>query len=382
MDNSWTCFQHYYECGHCLSVDEMCIFFKGRHCCRCYNPQKPHKWHLKAFCLNDADTGYLSNFFMYRGKDEQRPAGVSASEYPVRRLTEPTKYHGKGHVLCTDNWYTSVGLAKFVYDAPRCMHFVGTVKVNRKGLDPHCIFKEAGPNKKARGTMKCSVQALTPDRQHNLYQTAWMDGKPVHLLSTFPTRWSMVKRGKAAADGTYSKVDIPRPTVIGAYNQGMGGTDLVDQLSTYYDDRMRTYKWQIRIYNHFLRISAINAHVLYYKSQGAKTTLLSFITAVATEWCGVASVETPNSPPAEESLVSPGPTYFSKAAWVAHRERRCTGKHTPLAVSTAKECDQRGYCKVCNAKACFKCRQCNVYLHIGGADERGCWERFHGDFEF
>lgn len=36
-------FRHYYSCGVFLSVDEMCIFFKGRHRCKCYNPLKPNK---------------------------------------------------------------------------------------------------------------------------------------------------------------------------------------------------------------------------------------------------------------------------------------------------------------------------------------------------
>lgn len=56
-------YRYYYEPGHTMSIDEMCIFFKGRHRCRCYNPKKPNKWHLKVFCLNDSQTGYLSNFF-------------------------------------------------------------------------------------------------------------------------------------------------------------------------------------------------------------------------------------------------------------------------------------------------------------------------------
>ena len=79
-------FMRYYECGRFLSIDEMAIFFKGRHRCKCYNPNKPNKWHLKAFCLNDSKTGYLHSFFMYRGKDEQRPAGIPATQWPVRKL--------------------------------------------------------------------------------------------------------------------------------------------------------------------------------------------------------------------------------------------------------------------------------------------------------
>jgi hypothetical protein len=114
-------FSRYFECGRYLDIDEMTIPFKGRHSARVYNPNKPNKWGLKAFCLNDAATGYLTNFFMYLGKDEQRPAGMPATLWPVIKLTEPALYHEKDHILCTDNWYTQVEGAVAVSSAPRSM---------------------------------------------------------------------------------------------------------------------------------------------------------------------------------------------------------------------------------------------------------------------
>jgi len=45
-------------CGQAISVDEQSIPCKCRHACRCYNPNKPEKWHFKVFSLNDAVTGY------------------------------------------------------------------------------------------------------------------------------------------------------------------------------------------------------------------------------------------------------------------------------------------------------------------------------------
>jgi hypothetical protein len=60
-------FRRYFKCSQNIDIDEMCIGFKGRHVARCYNPNKPEKWHLKAFCLNDSATGYLHRFYMYHG---------------------------------------------------------------------------------------------------------------------------------------------------------------------------------------------------------------------------------------------------------------------------------------------------------------------------
>ncbi len=60
-------FRLFFKCNQNIDIDEMCIGFKGRHVARCYNPNKPEKWHLKAFCLNDSATGYLHRFYMYHG---------------------------------------------------------------------------------------------------------------------------------------------------------------------------------------------------------------------------------------------------------------------------------------------------------------------------
>ena len=46
------------RCPHCaLTVDEFTIPFKGRHRARCFNPNKPCKYHLKGFALNEALSG-------------------------------------------------------------------------------------------------------------------------------------------------------------------------------------------------------------------------------------------------------------------------------------------------------------------------------------
>ena len=67
LDHLTKMYSRFYVCNQDFDIDEMCIGFKGRHVARCYNPNKPEKWHLKAFCLNDSSTGYLHGFYMYQG---------------------------------------------------------------------------------------------------------------------------------------------------------------------------------------------------------------------------------------------------------------------------------------------------------------------------
>jgi hypothetical protein len=181
--------QRCYNLSQSISIDEQCIPFKGRHKCRCYNAKKPEKWHLKVFALNDASNGYQWNSYLYRGKDEDRPAGVSATMWPCVKLTEPVILHDKTHILYTDNWYTSLPLAAKMW--ARGINCVGTTKANIRGAPKEHQFKKTGAHRKPRGEMKAVKTELndTP-----LYYTAWMDKKPVHILSTFSASVDVVRR--------------------------------------------------------------------------------------------------------------------------------------------------------------------------------------------
>jgi Transposase IS4 len=243
--------QHYWKLDQFIDIDEMSIYYKGRHKCRCYNPNKPEKWHFKAFCLNDGRTGYLWNFYLYRGASEVREEGWSATAYPIKKLTETfTNIHhkGKNYVMCTDNWYTSFEIAEYLMTTYG-VHLIGTIKLNRSGIPKNRIFLDKGRNKKQRGEMN---MAKTRINGHDYYFTSWMDSRPVHGLSTLPTTKSTVQRKiKERPDAPFRTVLVPRPDMWKWYNLGMGGTDLHDQFNKYYRTTVRCNKWPIRIFTHF-----------------------------------------------------------------------------------------------------------------------------------
>lgn len=268
-------FMAYYTCGQLINIDEMCIFFKGRHKCKCYNPSKPNKWHLKALCLNDSETGYLFNFFTYRGCDEERPPGMPATVWPVVKLTEPSVLHGLGHVVATDNWYTSLGTVAELSKEPKRMHTIGTVRTNKKGLPKQGIFPAKGKQVKKQGEFACHKLA-----NKEVYFVSWMDNKPVHLLMTWEPYSSSVGRVEKGKKDGYVRKTIPIPTAVQAYNASMGGTDKFDQFSSYYDDRLRTVSWKHRLFAHFFRAACINAHILFNIKTGQKLSLLKFIQGV------------------------------------------------------------------------------------------------------
>lgn len=366
-------FQRYFECGRELDIDEMTVPFKGRHRARVYNPNKPNKWGLKAFCLNDAVTGYLSNFFMYLGKDEERPEGQPATLYPVIKLTEPALYHGRAHILCTDNWYTQVDAAVIVSAFPRLMDYVGTIKVNKKGLPKKGIFSKVGPTQKKRGEMVC--YKVTKD-EVTFYFTSWQDTKPVHVLSTFQPFLDTCERNmKTAAGGWGGKEEIPKPTVVSAYNRAMGGTDLGDQLNSYYQDRHRVRFWQQRMYNHFLHVATNNAKVLmnsWVKKSAvqANKTLLTFQAMVSEEWCGAKAAEEADGEDEPQMQQEKGRPENRKQWWKREYKTRSTGKHRPHTV----EAGERRVCMICGKKIASKCSNCDVFLCFGPSE---CFDHFH-----
>lgn len=371
-------FGEHFVCGQKLCIDESCFDFKGRHKARCYNPNKPSKWHFKAFCLNDSGTGYLHSFRMYRGKEERRPADIAATEWPVFELTENERYHNKGHLLATDNWYTSVAVAKHL--ASKGIDFVGTIKANKKGLPRHCIFAKSGPNKKQRGIMKAATRqiTLTNGKMLPLRFYGWMDNKPVHMLTTLPGFRAAVNR-VWKEDGVYQgRKSVPIPTPIVVYNQTMGGTDRFDQMVTYYHTNVRSKAWPVRIYTQFLHAATVNAHILFKLSYPALTrkdpcfTLLSFLTRLCDELA-----------PASNIILQAAP----KKSHAEDEHFRRTGMHIPLQLKrkrdeAGQQPELRRKCAICKHRSTTTCQQCNVALCLEVRSDRAqqgdnCWSLYH-----
>ena len=84
----------------------------------------------------------LCIFYLYQGKDKQRDPGYTPTELPIVKLTKPDKFQNKGHILATNNWYTSTNLA--IYCLMIGTYLIGTVKTDRGGLQKDGIFPRTG----------------------------------------------------------------------------------------------------------------------------------------------------------------------------------------------------------------------------------------------
>jgi hypothetical protein len=377
-------FAYYYRCGDFIDIDEMCIKFKGRHKCRFYNPNKPYKWHFKAFCLNDRN-GYLHRFYMYRGKEFDRREHLPSSAVPVRKLTTYAEYHDRNHLLSTDNWFTSLETLRICQR--HNIHSVGTCRVNRRGIPAFCCMKSKSKSKSkknSRGTTKLAQASLLGNP---IYFAGWMDRSPVHFLATFPPEKDSVDR-KQSADGEVTSIQAPSFAKL--YNYGMKGTDVGDQLESYYSFDHRSRRWPRRIFAHFLLVTMNNAKLLYNSHCSKNISLKSFIECIVksllpyseSEEVGQSSVEI-----SESVEVSSGNSssehavkYRRTRTWLAKKEERLTCSRWPVEYyisRNGKMVPKRNDCKVCLKSVSTQCRSCGCYLCIDDRGGTSCFQKFH-----
>jgi hypothetical protein len=122
-------FNKYYSPDEVVYVDESLIPFRGRIIFRQYLKNKRHRYGIKLFKFCSGP-GYMHSFQVYSGKDQQMKLNAqSKSSEVVLNLCKDIL--GKGHTICTDNWYTSVELAEKLLENDT--YLTGTLRKNRKG---------------------------------------------------------------------------------------------------------------------------------------------------------------------------------------------------------------------------------------------------------
>ncbi|KAK2577914.1 hypothetical protein KPH14_011859 [Odynerus spinipes] len=149
-------FQKCYDPGEIVCVDESLIPFRGRIIFRQYIKQKQHKYGIQIFKLCSAP-GYTVNFQIYCGKKSD-----TEKTTPTNIVLSLCKnIFGKGHTLCTDNWYTSVDLARQLI--AKNTHLIGIIRSNRRGIPKDLVATKLKCNEYIA---KESLDGLTLTTRH------------------------------------------------------------------------------------------------------------------------------------------------------------------------------------------------------------------------
>ena len=239
--------------GEAISIDEAMIKHNGYLKFKQYMKNKPTKWGMKVFMANDAQTGYCFKYRIYTGKGSiPDPTNSGQSHAIVTALL--ADYIGGHRKVYMDNWFSSVGLAEYLYSQQT--YLCGTARKNR--LPPICS-EPIGVNQ---------VKYYLCDSK-DLLVTHWHDKRDVYIMSTCCNTGShelQCWRNKERAV-------IQRPDAVKEYNEHMGGTDKFDQMRAYYNVGRTGRKWWRYILWGLINFSIVNAHVLWREQLPVETAV-------------------------------------------------------------------------------------------------------------
>ena len=200
----------------------------------------------------------------------------------------------------------------------------------------------------------------------------WMDSKVVTMLTSLPCIIGKVKRKRVVRNAAMDVETLTQPSVISAYNRGMGGVDRMDQqiaaLRIY-----RRFRWHLKVLVHVLGICMNNAHITYLNKTNTKKSRCSirqYVLEVVHEL-----MSTRRTPGACSTHT---PTH--KSSKQNQKRRKSRNSSTPFQLGQVKEADRpRGYCAYCKkGRSSLQCAECGVWLHARN-DETGkdCWFEWH-----
>lgn len=291
---------------------------------------------------------------------------MSATNYPAYCLTNYDKYMMYNYVVFTDNWFTTIPSCLSLLE--KGIYQVGTVRANRVGTGKNVLYPDKGRNV-ARGNFKVSKH-----NSNELFLISWMDNKVVNMLSTISNMSHIVKR--TLDNGTVQQVRCP--TAVSLYRKCMGGTDTFDQKLSYYWPCIKSMKWPIRVFIHFLYVAVVNSHMLMrdrlaitkkHKHFLLRDYISSLIEKLARH---------------KGTVLHRNPVARRSKAKLEEDPFRCVGIHTPANVAihaeydgTRDRIDKRRVCPICNERSTWECYECNVGLCLGGHPAESCWRKYH-----
>jgi hypothetical protein len=222
--------------------------FKGRSPIKQYIPSKPHKWGYKIWCLSSED--YLLHFEIYAGK-EGAPSDAGATVDTVLRMT--AAYKDQGHILYTDNWFTSPALLHAL--AQRDIRLCGAVRSNRKGM----------PDIPVEDIRALDRGEWIQRQKGNATVAVWRDQRAMWLL------YNHCSPGEADSLERWNdcgrKVSVGCPRAIHDYFYHARSVDVLSQLHYAYPPGRKAMRCWPRLAWWLLDMCVVNAFQLWSKGQ-------------------------------------------------------------------------------------------------------------------
>ena len=153
-----------------------------------YMPTKPIKHGIKVYAMCCAVSGIMIAWNVYTGAEE---GVVNKTTKICADLAKQANIHNqKGHILYTDNYYTSVKLARYFFEEfgwTITGTYAATDKKSRADYDfPFLRLSRGACDSIKRGWFREAVLEMkTPTgKKYYIQATTWRDKKQVCFLST------------------------------------------------------------------------------------------------------------------------------------------------------------------------------------------------------
>ena len=245
--------QNHYTLTEDLTVDEQLFPTK----CRCrftqFMPQKPDKYGIKFWILSEVESKYLLNAIPYLGKDDGRQT-KGLGEQVTLQLMEP--YKNKGYNVTTDQFFTSLSLAKKL--AQSKISLLGTIRSDRREIPKlvkQPVFSSTFYHSED-GTLLTCYQAKK--------------NKMCYVLST------RHEFGLVSHDDRKRK-----PHTILCYNRTKTAVDTLDQMARASSVKSGVRRWPLALFFNVVDLAAINAYVLFRKVTGRCVSRRQFLKELA-----------------------------------------------------------------------------------------------------
>lgn len=207
----------------------------------------------------------------------------------------------------------------------------------------------------------------------------WKDNKFVYVASNFvgiETEHQARRFNKV----TKSYEMINRPMIISKYNAGMGGVDKLDQCIAYYRAFIKSRKWTLRIFSHFLDFSVVSAWFEYQRdsensgrSKKACMDLLAFRTEIINNLLYVGKASSSKRGRPTNSPIPPkirgNVTEFRPSQSIA------TDLYDHMPYMDDKKEATRCKRPTCKGRTHMVCDKCNIHLCITKSND--CFREYH-----
>ncbi|XP_073510836.1 uncharacterized protein [Phyllobates terribilis] len=320
-----------YKPGPYITVVEQLFPSKTRCPFTQYMPSKPDKYGHKYWLAVDKRSKYLANGFPYLGKDDTRRAGDRLADHVVMKLLDP--FLKKGRNVTTDNYFTSVKLAKQLKSKGTTI--VGTLNKIRREVP------------KEIKSMKEELYNTKVFRNEDNFTLTVYQGKPnknVVILSS-------VHPDVVVASDSAKKT----PETVKFYNETKYGVDVVDQMARKYTTRTCTRRWPVHAFENALDFAGINAWIIFKEITHQKMSRKAFLQTLVRE------LSVPYVTDREKGSTS----QVSTCSEVMVQTKFCQIKEKckkNRSVGNCKTCGKSlcGQCTAINQRQCLKCETPNV----------------------